>query len=317
MTILGFAFVSYPVKISTESLPFAFDDSLVFDKPTKEELKTIRKYLEELHGYEDFKRPFEAINYRENGHKEDIHVMNFDKLDKKDWLYNVVRLKYEGPRTKLLWNMPMHNLQLACLTQTKGIRIGPTFFKDPGFKMGRFTEDWEHFSHMHIDIINNEWELRDLENLKSAYEKINAVESNYPDLYRSLNLFDSIPKFAGFNEFMDLSLFSVVESVLTHAPKSDSDSITHQIRTKVNLLSKRFDVKIDYSRFGKANEDTLWKKLYDFRSRIAHGGKIDFKNSLSILKDSYIVQLFLEEFLCTLFRNALDDPELYLDLKEC
>jgi hypothetical protein len=317
MKLHGFAFVSYPIQIDSSLLPFSFDNILVFDKPTEEELKMIRKNLDEMHGIQDFKRPFEAVNYREEGHGEDFHVMNFKKLDEKDWLYNVIRFVYEGPEVNPFWNKPISKLQLASLTQSKKIRIGPTFYNELKSKSGRFTEDWEHFSYIHNDIIDNVWNSEDLEKLKVAYEKICTLEIDYPDLYRSLKLLDSIPKFVGFNEFMNLSLFSVIESVLTHAPKSDSDSITHQIKTKVNLLSKRFDVEIDYSSFGGANDDTIWKKLYEFRSRIAHGGNIDFQKSLSILKDSYTVQLFLENFLSTMLRNAINDPELYVDLKKC
>jgi hypothetical protein len=89
------------------------------------------------------------------------------------------------------------------------------------------------------------------------------------------------------------------------------------MRTKVKLLSNRFDQPVDYSIFGNMSLDSIWNLLYKFRSKIAHGGKIDFRSEFKVLGSSYEVQLFLEIFTKTLLRGSIQEPELYSDLKKC
>ena len=45
--------------------------------------------------------------------------------------------------------------------------------------------------------------------------------------------------------------------------------------------------------------------------------KLIFLESYKYLNDAYTVQLFLESLLRVLLRYALQEPDLYIDLKSC
>src|SRR5690606_9213645 len=101
-----------------------------------------------------------------------------------------------------------------------------------------------------------------------------------------------------------------------HKPgnKEIGDSLCHQITTKVPLLSRRFDNPLDYSEF-KSKESTVWNKLYEFRSSIAHGDEPDFSSKLAALKSAQVAERFLHEATRKLLAHALEEPALYDSLK--
>jgi hypothetical protein len=112
-----------------------------------------------------------------------------------------------------------------------------------------------------------------------------------------------------------LGLFAVIESLLTHDPKGGYDSLGHQIRSKIPLLDRRMEKRLDYTVFQNANADSLWKKLYDYRSTIAHGGRADFSGPLNVLKTPKTVSDFLDTAVKALIRHATKEPELVFDLR--
>jgi hypothetical protein len=113
-----------------------------------------------------------------------------------------------------------------------------------------------------------------------------------------------------------LGLFAVLESLLTHDAKGAYDSLTHQIRSKMVLLGKRLTKPLDYGVFGPADPATIWWKLYQVRSCIAHGGRLNF-SKLQVLKDERTAEAFLLTATKALLRHALKEPELVLDLRAC
>ena len=160
----------------------------------------------------------------------------------------------------------------------------PVFF-DIGFRASKFTEDWDYyFSNNHTDETVAKLENSDLRELKLIYSEFTKIKSSYPDIARSIKMFNALPKFNGYNELFSLGLFSIIESLITHNPSGEYDSITHQIKHKIPLLERRFQNPIDYSCFGNASQQTLWSKLYSYRSKIAHGGEIDFSGKLQIFE---------------------------------
>lgn len=316
--INGFSFIGLPIEYSTK-LPFNLSENLKINKPSKKQLKLIKSYLDELGSQSSFKRPFENKNVVEE--KDDVAWQNERFIDliplkKKDWLYSVVEFKseprgFENPSQEII------DLRIAGLISEKKFVILRSFLTELKFGWGNNIESYDHLEQIFLEDKEYRWDKSDLLKLKKTYSEVENIRDNHPDIYHSLKLYLSIPKIVGYNELICLGLFSIIESVLTHNPKTGADSISHQIKTKVKLLSNRFDQEIDYSIFENVPVKTLWKKLYDFRSRIAHGGKIEFEKQFQILKSSYEVQVFLEKFLKTLLRNAITEPQLYTDLKEC
>lgn len=106
----------------------------------------------------------------------------------------------------------------------------------------------------------------------------------------------------------------VLESLLTHNPHGRADSLVHQVATKMLLVDKRFQARLDYSDFD-GSPDVIWKKLYAYRSAIAHGGAPDFANDLRCLRDDKTVIKFMRAAVKSLALLAVLEPVLITDLK--
>lgn len=117
-----------------------------------------------------------------------------------------------------------------------------------------------------------------------------------------------------------VGLFSIIESLITHAPRLTEtlDSINHQISNKIILLRKRYTKPIlPNAYFLTAAEESIWKKLYSYRSGVAHGSTITFDGELQVLKAHDSVVNFLSDNVRELIVLALSEPEFILDLRKC
>jgi hypothetical protein len=159
----------------------------------------------------------------------------------------------------------------------------------------------------------------DLLCLGYVYDRMKLAEKNFPEIFRSIKMFKSVMSVHQSSDFYTLGLFAVIESVITHEPRENAgDSLSHQISTKLPLVTKLFDREIDCSSFfDECSESTLWKKLYSYRSKIAHGKQVNFTKKKSILRSRNSVLAFLEIFVPSLLRLALNDPQLIQDLQSC
>ena len=318
----GFAFLGCPVIIN-HKLPFKISEGLILKKPTKKQLIQIKNYLNEISSAVNACDAFENKILElliEDDPEYPIYEIKKEPLDESEWKYFVVTFNNVGKFNideEDVGNTTINDLRCASNLSQITLRMYFVFF-DIGVKASKFTEDWDYyFSNNHADDTVAKLEKSDLIDLKLIYHEFIKIKSSHPDIARSIKMFNSLPKFKGYNELFSLGLFSIIESLITHNPSGEYDSITHQIKHKIPLLERRFQNPIDYSCFGNAAPQTLWSKLYDYRSRIAHGGEIDFSGKLQILNNAFTVQLFLESLLRALLRHALQEPDLYTDLKSC
>lgn len=147
------------------------------------------------------------------------------------------------------------------------------------------------------------------------------LKNDYPFIKKALSKFSILKQIPQDSELLILGYFSIIESLITHAPRSNEtlDSINHQIANKIILLRKRFDRTINYSEYFdcSGNEETIWKKLYSYRSCLAHGSEPDFTNKLRLLKDKKTVCSFVQEVLKLIIIISLREPELISDLRNC
>ena len=243
-----------------------------------------------------------------------VFLVEWKRLPSTKWRYYVVsieRCSYSEP-----FGEPIEFTQVRVAAQLtrRPLRIGPFFLTQ--WKTGDFTSDWEHFTNSapHGDAAVS-LDRTYLEDLSTSYDRLAIVSVRYPEIGHSVRLFADLPDRKGHNDLDILGLFSVIESLLTHNPRGEMDSISQQIRKKVALIEKRLAMPLDYSVFDEATHDTVWTKLYELRSRIAHGSPIVFAKALTILKDAYTVELFLRASLRSFIRGALEEPELFVDLK--
>lgn len=142
---------------------------------------------------------------------------------------------------------------------------------------------------------------------------------NTPKAMKAVQMLDEVTLLPSSSVFRVLGLFSILEMLISHNPKLEDkgDSITHQMKTKMPLLMRRFDKPMVLTTyFGETKSDKIWSQMYGYRSAIAHGGTPDF-NSLKeqgYLRSAANANAFLLAVVKATIRNYLREPMLYDDL---
>lgn len=168
----------------------------------------------------------------------------------------------------------------------------------------------------------DEWVYGETPHLTEAWaEEVHLVHQQIaeapPEIARSVEMFQQVRNADSLSPLYVLGLFGVLESLLTHDPRGEYDSLSHQIRTKMKLLQSRFRQPLQYERFGAVAPEKIWNKLYKLRSCIAHGGVADWRGELSILRNQREACAFLTTAVRRTIRQALTEPRLVLDLQCC
>jgi hypothetical protein len=86
---------------------------------------------------------------------------------------------------------------------------------------------------------------------------------------------------------------------------------------KLALLNNRWPRKINYAPFGHTAADTIWTKMYDYRSRVAHGGTPEITGKLAVLNSHDTALALIKDTVKAVIRQALSEPQLLLDLRDC
>ena len=176
-----------------------------------------------------------------------------------------------------------------------------------------------------------------LNNLKEDYMKfISYKDGEFSFVCKSINSFSWSAKSPSFMPLKIVELFSVIELLISHKPM-DNDSygtITKQLCNKLNLINNRlsdpFSIKTFFDPIiiqDKSKRESMQKKfsifeiikrLYEFRSNVAHGNESDFKTDLLILQSEDNAIRFLEnELIPKLLKFSLREPQLVKDIKLC
>jgi hypothetical protein len=121
------------------------------------------------------------------------------------------------------------------------------------------------------------------------------------------------------HELRTLGYFALLESLVTHIPEPEDpySSITRQLKKKLTLLNRRFNHPLDYSPFGNTPPETVWGKMYSYRSLIAHGGTPEFKGDLQLLQSPEVALKLVKDAVREVTTLALQEADLVLDLREC
>lgn len=162
----------------------------------------------------------------------------------------------------------------------------------------------------------------ELEQITTNYNLITALDNTrYPNISRAVEDFHQTKSITNRFTLKVLSYFSIIECLLTHPPRPDdrTDSVTRQITSKMCLLSKRFQRELKYDSFfpNIPEPENVWKKLYLYRSLLAHGGDIDFQQKFSTLISTDNIRSFLVESIKLLILYALKEPEFLADFQKC
>lgn len=118
-----------------------------------------------------------------------------------------------------------------------------------------------------------------------------------------------------------LGLFSIIESLIAHKPRltENLDSINHQLASKLSLLEECFIntpiLTTDY--FDGIGHAKAWRKLYEFRSQLAHTSSSSLPQSHLALKSKEVILRFINAKTKELIRFAIAQPKILHHLKEC
>jgi len=317
MEFSGYAFILTVVepKITT---PYEIIPRHTLQKAIPKQVEIIKSTLERFNTNIPslLHPPYEFNVEVGQGEQPRQSIYTFKKLEPEDWRYWIISF---GPN-----NQEMINLGYALSLMENDIELGFEIIGKDAKNVG-FT--W-HAQSLHTyfnDRIRGQLPPKpileeDLLLAAHCYEKLLSLPKEYQHIRRSFRLFDDLRSIPLLSRLAILGLFSALESLLTHAPdpKDPSDSLARQIKHKVALIQKRFVRDLDYEKwFDDIKEANLWKKLYLYRSLVAHGEEAHISDKLEKLKSTESIVSFLREVLKLLLAEALDEPELITDLKEC
>jgi Apea-like HEPN len=156
--------------------------------------------------------------------------------------------------------------------------------------------------------------------LRSAFDLHARLDPlKHEGIRRAVDAHAELRRFEQASRLAVLAQFAIIEMLLTHNPndKEIGDSITHQLKTKIALISARMASGFDYSVFSQkdVNPEKIWAALYAYRSSIAHGGHIDFVSKLKILVTEETARAFIASATRIIINYALEEPDLVNALK--
>lgn len=310
----GFAFVASVLDVRV-SLPVEISKHVRLQKADDAQISTIKGLLPNGGGL--------GIAYHYEHDWDEIPPTQTRRghqtrpLDRKEWKYFV--LAWEGS------NSHLHDVQTALNLTPPSISCVAQVHTSEAFGLGQRSgvsveAVAAHFQHQRIPPVTVTIDEGVVDSWRVTYSKVQALQRHkYPAISRAIDLIDQLRRFPSFAHLQVLSHFMVLEMLLTHKPsdKEVGDSLAHQIRTKVALLSRRLPQPLNYSVFAAdVSEDKVWTKLYSYRSAVAHGGVPDFEKELSVLRNAETAWSFMATATAMLARYALDEPQLVDSLKQ-
>lgn len=311
----SFVFVLNPIDVNGE-LPIEVAPGHFFQKANTEHIKKIKELMNLCRTslQVSFLPPLYEADYTKVPDTKQDSGWKCEPLSPDRWRYWVIvfdgtnaELEYIGYAASLLCN----DLELGftVLGQTFGEAIlwhGQSLFS--------FFEN-QAMGQPAVSITVDE-----LREIPENYNLIKNISPDHEHVTRAFRKFRDIRSLPRSSELVTIALFSIIESLITHSPKHNesADSLGHQIKTKLPLLRKRFQRELDYNQyFRPASEETLWSKLYNYRSCVVHGEEPSFANDLQTLNDRNKVLEFLKEIVKLLLLLSLREPVLLTDLKKC
>jgi hypothetical protein len=313
------AFVLNPQTVIEATLPFELAPNSFIDVASSEQRERIKNELSKLVGNRIFAGPedyYESTVVTETDAQGGMR-WHYEPLPPTEWRYYIVTTPDNGNTN--------HNLHLAASISSTPLDIAGLLFFKAGGVGSRFYSLKNYFNDitLHPIVRINEASLNEISLIYRSYMDLTnggIGEVKFPEIQRAVTMFDSLSALPPNSEFAVLGLFAIIEMLITHNPKLEDrgDTITHQMKSKIPLLSHRFDRPLDYSFFQDTNEEKIWSALYKYRSALAHGGAPDFcSKELRVLKDSKTATIFLKEVVKALLRHSLNEPQLLRDLRNC
>jgi hypothetical protein len=293
--------------------PFKICDDLWMRRASDAEIKELHHAIDIYYPHK-FRNPYEvAVSGRErvspNG--ETIH---FADLPMDQWRYIVVADEAGGGRrTQTFMESSFFTpwpLELGFQAGCAGQAVGFGTLRG----LDRILE------HPEAEIRFLQLTTEQLLELARVFAAYSAYSHTILDLRRPIRQFAALLELDRRLEMRYMGLFAIVESLVTHDPKGSDpgDSITRQVTSKMELLNNRFPRPLPFADyFGQVSTDKVWKKLYGVRSALAHGGEPDFSGEYQALVSLEQALAFLQLGTSAVMRQALEEPQLIRDLRNC
>jgi len=313
----GFALVANVGRIQHDT-PYDFGDGLHIRKARRNEIATLQSLIH-------LTRPLTPLTPTRNPYETELHstettpgnvTYSTTELPEDDWRYHVIA--FEGSNAKL------HEFIEASIVTRSRLELGPTVFAMPGVKspgfgggtaLGRLWDELTHSDEPFITL-----DVVHLEDLKLVYRRVGNIDNDRVELRGAMKRFAQLDGIPTHSPLRFLGYVSILESMITHAPDSKDpyDSLTRQVRQKMLLVGRRCTIPIPYEIFGTdVKPATLWTRLYEYRSAIAHGATADFSGRLQCLKNPAAALEFIGATTVAVMRQALEEPDLIADLRAC
>ena len=315
MELSGITFIYSNVDFADVDLPFVISETMSLRAATETEILQLNDHLGDTYG--SLSRavvPFdhELVEIEENGRYKTI----YKESDKSRWWV----IAFNGSNNQII------ELEKISTLINPKLYYGSTFLYSKSNQQGKPNGILYSMSSK-IELLINESRkkhvnvrIEELKKLKNYYKHLIDNRNKFEHVNYVLELYFDSSGLGIHSSLMTLILFSIIESLVAHKPRRAEtlDSITHQIKNKLNLLSKRFDLTVKHQEhFGEINYPNLWSKLYRLRSDIAHGQRYNFVGENSCLKSVENSNIFLDKVTRELIKLAILEPELIADLREC
>ncbi|RJE48913.1 MULTISPECIES: HEPN domain-containing protein [unclassified Dehalobacter] len=305
----GFIFIGDILEVNIDS-EFEIIPGHLLKKANSNQIETIKMSIPETDNTFGFTKRYE-LDKKEESNGSGSYI----GLEESDWKYWII--EYDG-------NQVDDNIDLSLLLSKADIHVlfqiipsGGRMYSIQG--LHNYLSDNTMLLHKKIITKENLIEVRELTYLIENFIEIRKDIYSY--IYKSLADFRSLKQIPRKSSFMIVAIFSILETLLVHNPQKGDSSITHQLKTKLNLLNNRFDEKIDFRLFfGGPDSNTfelIIEKLYSYRSDIAHGDFSNFNKELSAIVGKERAIDFLYFLLKKVIIHALKEPQLISDLKIC
>jgi hypothetical protein len=302
-----------------ESLPFSVGSNVLLRRPSEIELHKIREVLQSSSAsvWAPWV-PYEAvITTNENDGLSFKHIDN-----PAEWHYYVLSDDKGGSL--------VHELEAALLLLDESIelsvRVVSTFDENSDSEcptMFGYGPPGLHIIeryHQGSAAQRKRMSLADLQLANEIRGKLASLGEELEFIRHAAKMLKELRQVSFKSRLQVIGFFSIIETLVTHQPRltESLDSINHQLTGKLRLLTNRMGCyKLLTDAFGEHSDAKLWKKLYGYRSAIAHGKPTSFEGEFSILKTDKNVVEALSAFTRKLLRYALEESRLFADLKEC
>jgi len=312
----GYAFILTPIEPQVD-VPYQVIPNHFLQKADSVQISKIKQALERFNTKPFFQSPYENNVLAKPGDKPGNVRFEYKNLPPEKWRYWII--SFQGT------NKELQELGYALNLMEQDVELGFHYMSLAGNSWDAFA--W-HSQNLHTYFNDSDRQEKkpkritspDLQLAGECYSKIKELPEQHPHIKRAFRRLDTLRSLPLASELTVIGLFTVIESLLTHAPNNNdpTDSLVRQIKHKIPLVRKRFRRMIDHNIFfDPVNEDKLWERLYAFRSKIVHGERADISGKLSVLKNQKVIVKFLREIVKLLLIQSLLEPILLTDLKEC